>query len=108
MKMTKKQKYPDYQKRFGVFITDENGIVVRCFNAKKAAYGWLDKHYPELNQDIKSKRIWTFGSRSQVRRFWDKQIQLGCTNSEVLALMTYYCGVATAYGFDLKNGRIKN
>jgi hypothetical protein len=106
--MTKRQKYPDYQKRFGVFITDENGIAVRCFNARKAAYGWLHKHYPELNQDEKSKRIWTFGSRSQVRRFWDKQIQLGCTNSEVLALMTYYCGVSTAHGFDLKNGRIKN
>ena len=91
-------------KKYGVFIVDEKGIAVRCFNHKMAAKGWLDKHYPDLDKNEKLKRIYTFGSYGQVRRFWDKQIELGCTNSEVLSLMTYYCGVSTSKGFDLKNG----
>lgn len=99
-----KRRVPEYQKKFGVFIVDEKGIAVRCFNAKTAAWHWLDKHFPGLEQDEKKKRIYTFGSYSQVRRFWDEQIRLGNSNSEVLALMTYYCGVATKRGFDLRNG----
>lgn len=103
--MKKKNGKIDYQKKFGVFITDADGIVVRCFNAKKAAFGWLDKHCPELSREEKAKRVWTFSSYRKVSKFFEEQIRKGCTDSEVLALMTYYCGVSTKKGFDLKNGR---
>ena len=92
-------------KKYGVFIVDEKGLAVRCFNARKAAVGWIEKHWPDLPSAEKRKRIWTFSSYPQVKRFFDRQITLGCTDSEILSLMTYYCGVSTAVGFDLKNGR---
>lgn len=94
------------ERRFGVYILDENGVCVRCFNSKKAAWGWMDKHHPELTQDEKRKRIWTFGSRQQVLKFWNKQIALGCSDMDVLGCLTYYCGAATSRGIDLKAGRV--
>ena len=94
--------------KYGVFIVNDNGICVRCFNRLGAANGWLDKHCKYLSDDEKQKRIWTFNSRNQVKRFFNKQILRGCVDKDVIACMCYYCGVATRFGLDLKNGKIKN
>jgi hypothetical protein len=94
-------------RRFGVFIVDEGGICERCFNSKHAAWGWIDKHHPELKQEEKSRRIWTFASRNKVDKFFERQIRLGCTDIDVLACLTYYCGAATSLGLDLRNGKAK-
>ena len=94
-------------KKFGAYCCDENGIAVRCFNKKSACWSWIDKHWPELNQEEKARRIWTFSSRSQLKRFFDKQLKLGCTDRDVLACMAYWCRCATKNGLDLKAGKIK-
>ena len=94
----------DRCKKFGVFIVDGKGLAVRCFDERKKAFSWIGKHWPELKPAEARTRVRTFGAYWQVRRFFDEQIQKGNTNSEVLALMTYYCGVSTAKGMDLKNG----
>lgn len=90
---------------FGAYVVDGGGVAVRCFEEKAAAFRWLDKHFPGLGPDERSRRVWTFGSRSQVSRFFKRQIDLGCADADVLSILTYYCGVATRRGFDLKNGR---
>ena len=104
MKKQEEKKPFDRCKAFGVFIVDDEGVAVRCFNERRAARGWLEKHRPELRPSERNRLIRTFGSYRQVRQFFDQQIRLGCSDSEVLALMTYYCGVSTSRGFDLKNG----
>jgi len=100
-----KKKPFDRYSRFGVFVTDGNGLIVKCLNRKDAARNWLDKHEPGLTPDEKRRRIRTFGSYRRVREAWDEQIRLGNTDAEVLAIMTYYCGVSTAKGFDLRRGK---
>lgn len=101
-----KDKKPAFSrcKKFGVFIVDGKGLAVRCFDERKKAFNWIGKHWPELKPAEARTRVRTFGAYWQVRRFFDEQIQKGNTNSEVLALMTYYCGVSTKVGMDLKNG----
>lgn len=94
----------DRCKKFGVFIIDEKGIAVRCFDERKKAFNWIGKHWPDLDKDAARRRVRTFGSYRQVRAFFDEQIQRGNANAEVLTLMTYYCGVSTSRGLDLKNG----
>lgn len=94
----------DRCKKFGVFIVDEKGLAVRCFDEKKKAFNWIGKHWSDLGQEAARRRVRTFGSYRQVRAFFDEQIQKGNSNSEVLTLMTYYGGVSTAKGMDLKNG----
>ena len=94
----------DYQKRFGVFVVDGDGLAVRCFDEKKKAFSWIGKHWPSLEQAEARGRVRAFGSYRQVRRFFEEQIQKGNSDAEVLTLMTYYCGTATAKGLDLKNG----
>lgn len=94
----------DRCKKFGVFIVDEKGVAVRCFDARKKAFNWIGKHWPDLDQEAVRRRVRTFGSYRQVRAFFDEQIQKGNVNSEVLTLMTYYGGVSTSRGLDLKNG----
>ena len=103
-KQTGGKQSPDVHKKFGVFIVDGDGIAVRCFDAKKSAWRWTDKHWPDLAQDEKKARIRTFRSYAQVRRFFDEQVRKGNANAEVLALMTYYCGTSTSRGMNLKNG----
>ena len=92
-------------KRFGAYCCDENGVAVRCFDNKRACWSWMDKHHPELSQEEKGKRIWTFSSHSQLLRFWNKQIRLGCSDSDVLGCMAYWCGCGTKQGLNLKNGK---
>ena len=104
MKGKKNKPAFDRCKKFGVFIVDEKGLAVRCFDEKKKAFNWIGKHWPELKPAEARTRIRTFGSYRQVSGFFDEQIQKGNTNSEVLTLMIYYCGVATGKGMDLKNG----
>ena len=94
----------DRCKKFGVFIVDEKGLAVRCFDERKKAFNWIGKHWPELKPAEARTRIKTFGAYWRVRQFFDEQIQKGNPNSEVLTLMTYYGGVSTAKGMDLKNG----
>lgn len=91
-------------RKFGVFIVDGEGLAVRCFDERKKAFNWIGKHWPELKPAEARTRVRTFGAYWQVRRFFDEQIQKGNPNAEVLTLMTYYCGVSTAKGMDLKNG----
>ena len=104
MKDRKDKPVFDRCRKFGVFIVDEKGVAVRCFDERKKAFNWIGKHWPELDAASARRRIRTFGSYRQVRAFFDEQIRKGNANSEVLALMTYYCGVSTKKGFDLKNG----
>lgn len=104
MKDRKEKPAFDRCKKFGVFIVDEKGLAVRCFDARKKAFNWIDKHWPELKPADARTRVRTFGSYRQVRAFFDEQIQKGNSNPEVLTLMTYYGGVSTAKGMDLKNG----
>ena len=104
MKDKKEKPAFDRCKKFGVFIVDENGLAVRCFDERKKAFNWIQKHWPELKPAEARARVRTFGAYWQVRRFFDEQIQKGNSNSEVLTLMTYYGGVSTAKGMDLKNG----
>ena len=91
-------------RKFGVFIVDGEGLAVRCFDERKKAFNWIRKHWPELKPAEARTRVRTFGAYWQVRRFFDEQIQKGNSNAEVLTLMTYYGGVSTAKGMDLKNG----
>ena len=91
-------------RKFGVFIVDGEGLAVRCFDERKKAFNWIRKHWPELKPAEARTRVRTFGAYWQVRRFFDEQIQKGNPNAEVLTLMTYYSGVSTAKGMDLKNG----
>ena len=91
-------------RKFGVFIVDGEGLAVRCFDERKKAFNWIGKHWPELRPAEARTRVRTFGAYWQVRRFFDEQIQKGKPNAEVLTLMTYYGGVSTAKGMDLKNG----
>ena len=91
-------------RKFGVFIVDGEGLAVRCFDDRKKAFNWIRKHWPELKPAEARTRVRTFGAYWQVRRFFDEQIQKGNSNAEVLTLMTYYGGVSTAKGMDLKNG----
>ena len=107
MKNDKKKKFLTPEQAYGVFITDDAGIVVRVFDAKRSAQNWLAKHRPELDDAAKSKLVKTFRSYKQVSEFFEEQIRLGCSDPEVLALMTYYCGVSTRRGFDLSNGHLR-
>ena len=91
-------------RKFGVFIVDGEGLAVRCFDERKKAFNWIGKHWPELKPAEARTRVRTFGAYWQVRLFFDEQIQKGNSNAEVLTLMTYYGGVSTAKGMDLKNG----
>ena len=104
MKDKKDKPIFDRCKKFGVFIVDEKGVAVRCFDARKKAFNWIGKHWPDLDQEAARHRVRTFGSYRQVRVFFDEQIQRGNANAEVLTLMTYYGGVSTSRGLDLKNG----
>ena len=104
MKDKKDKPVFDRYKKFGVFIVDEKDIAVRCFDARKKAFNWIVKHWPDLDQEAVRRHVRTFGSYRQVRAFFDEQIQRGNANAEVLTLMTYYCGVSTSRGLDLKNG----
>lgn len=104
MKDKKDKPVFDRCKKFGVFIVDEKGVAVRCFDERKKAFNWIGKHWPDLDKDAARRRVRTFGSYWQVRTFFDEQIQRGNANAEVLTLMTYYCGVSTSRGLDLKNG----
>ena len=101
-----KDKKPAFSryKKFGVFIVDGEGLAVRCFDERKKAFNWIGKHWPELKPAEAQTRVRTFGAYWQVRRVFDEQIQKGNTNAEVLTLMTYYGGVSTSRGLDLKNG----
>ena len=105
--MRKNNNRKKQHKKYGVFIVDESGIAIRCFNRNGAALNWLNKHYPNLSIQEKYNRLYTFSSYTQVKKFYNKQIHLGCTDFNILALMTYYCGIATKEGFDLNNGRCK-
>lgn len=104
MKNAKDRPVFDRCRKFGVFIVDGEGLAVRCFDERKKAFNWIGKHWPELKPAEARTRVRTFGAYWQVRRFFDEQIQKGNSNSEVLTLMTYYGGVSTAKGMDLKNG----
>ena len=104
MKNAKDRPAFDRCRKFGVFIVDGEGLAVRCFDERKKAFNWIGKHWPELKQAEARTRVRTFGAYRQVRRFFDEQIQKGNSNAEVLTLMTYYGGVSTAKGMDLKNG----
>lgn len=106
IKNDKKKKFLTPEQAYGVFITDDAGIVVRVFDAKRSARNWLAKHRPELDDAAKSKLVRTFRSYRQVSDFFEEQIRLGCSDPEVLALMTYYCGCSTKRGFDLGNGHL--
>lgn len=95
-------------RKFGVYVCDENGLAVRCFNRLVAAYSWLDKHYPDISQDEKKKRIWRFNTKRAVNHFFDKQIALGLIDRDVIACLLWYGGVSkNANNLDLKNGRLK-
>ena len=95
-------------RKFGVYVCDENGLAVRCFNRLVAAYSWLDKHYSDISQDEKKKRIWRFNTKSAVNHFFDKQITLGLIDRDVIACLLWYGGVSkNANNLDLKNGRLK-
>lgn len=95
--------------KFGVYVCDENGLAIRCFNRLVAAYSWLDKHYSNLSQDEKKKRIWRFNTKKAVNHFFDTQMSLGLTDKDIIACLLWYCGISQdTSNLDLNNGRLKS
>jgi len=90
----------------GACVVDEKGLAVRALPTYAAAANWAKKHFPGLGEAERRKRIWSFASRTAAHRFFARQIELGCRDEDVLAMLTYFAGVSTERGLDVPAGRI--
>jgi hypothetical protein len=91
--------------RYGATIVDENGLAIRVLPSKHAALNWLDKHFPGMDPSEKNKRIWRFNSKANVRKFLNKQFDMGLNDRDVIGMLSFYEGTITRHGLDLKMGR---
>lgn len=91
--------------KYGATIVDENGLAIRVLPSKHAALNWLDKHFPGMDISEKNKRIWRFNSKAHVRKFLNKQFDMGLNDRDVIGMLSFYEGTITHHGLDLKMGR---
>ena len=87
--------------------TDDSGVALRVLPNVEAAYRWLDKHRPGLSLQEKRDLVKKLPTMKSVREEFNRQIRLGCSDADVLVMLTYFDGTITAKGLDLKACRPK-
>ena len=100
--MTKrgKKRYP-YPRGCAV-VMDSSGVAVRVMPGVTAAYRWLDKHHPGLSLSEKRGLVKRLPTMKSAGEEFNRQIRLGCTNTDVLVMLTYLDGTITARGLSLQ------
>ena len=82
-------------------------MAVRVLPNVEGAYRWLDKHRPGLTQDEKKSLVRRLPRMKDARNEFKRQIDLGCSDADVLVMLTFFDGTITARELDLKACRPK-
>ena len=88
----------------GFAVVDEGGRAVAVLPSEELALKEAGSLFPGLAPADAKRRIVRLRNRWGASRFFDEQARRGGAPSHVMALLTFYCGVATARGFDLERG----